>query len=91
MAKKTKNLCTICPGGIDCDECLESPKNSTPVKLYTPKGAARAMLAGKTLKGVYGMEYFWGSNDNGEINFYRKNGPGKLYSVLDFSGLWEAL
>jgi hypothetical protein len=58
---------------VDCATCINSPENSTPVKLYTPKGAARAMLAGKVLKGRFGMDHFWGKNEWGEIGFFCRN------------------
>ncbi|MDR1389190.1 MAG: hypothetical protein LBJ31_04365 [Treponema sp.] len=37
----------VCAGGQDCADC---PHSGTPVKLFTPKGAARAMMTGKVLK-----------------------------------------
>jgi hypothetical protein len=87
-----KNPCSICDkGGIACDDCLNSPQNSTPVRLYTPKGAIRAMLTGKVLKGRWRLEHFFGTNELGEIGFFRKKDNGELLHVLDFSGLWEEL
>jgi hypothetical protein len=67
---------------------MSNPENSGPVKLYTPKGAARAMLAGKTLKGRGGYEYFWGKNGVGETGFFRGTSDGILLHVFDFSDLW---
>jgi hypothetical protein len=81
------NPCHTCAGGIDCEECINDPRNSTPVKLYTPKGAARAMLVGKILKGDVGLTYSW---DNGSNTFKCKHREGKQsYPVCSFSGLWE--
>jgi hypothetical protein len=77
-------------GDFACGDCLKSTENSTPVKIYTPKGAARAMLAGKTLKGKWGLEHFWGENECGETGFFRRHSDGSIGMVLDFSGLWEA-
>jgi hypothetical protein len=58
-----------------------------PVKLHTPKGAARAMLAGKVLKG-----------ENERVCYFEKDRfcfdkPPAFYKepLTDFSGLWEEL
>jgi hypothetical protein len=84
-----KNPCSTCAeGGIACDDCLNSPQNSTPVKLYTPKGAARAMLVGKVLKSEDGCIVFWDKDKNG---FHTKDNDGKTRFIYDFSGLWEEL
>jgi hypothetical protein len=78
------NPCFTCGGGIDCAACLNSPLNSAPVKLYTPKGAARAMLAGKVLNG-----------EGGRTCYFDKDGfffniPNRFRIPLTgFSGLWE--
>jgi hypothetical protein len=70
---------------------LQNPKNSVPVKLYTPKGAARAMLVGTVLKGRWGGEHFWGKNELDEVGFFRKDDDGTSLHVLDFSGLYEEI
>jgi hypothetical protein len=89
----SRNPCFTCAeGGMACDGCLDSPQNSTPVKIYTPKRAARAMLAGKVLKGKWGLDHFWGKNKQGEIGFFRQSRiDDDLYTIYDFSGLWEEL
>jgi hypothetical protein len=92
------NPCHTCAGGTPCEECLNDPRNSTPVKLYTPKGAARAMLAGKTLKDSRGNKHFWyqaiepGTRypSIGGFAFKRTEG-GKWFPVEDFGGLYEEL
>jgi hypothetical protein len=89
--KRNESPCFTCAGGPDCDDCLQNPKNSVPVKLYTPKGAARAMLVGKVLKGKRGWDHFWGKNDQGEVGFFRKKDNGNWLHVVDFSGLYEEL
>jgi Fe-S oxidoreductase len=86
MAKK--NPCMSCADY--CDETCPL-YGATPVKLYTPKGAARAMLAGKVLKGKWGWEYFWGGNEMGEVSFFCKANDGDLLHAVNFSGLYEEL
>jgi hypothetical protein len=88
-----KNPCSTCgEGGMACEGCVNNPQNSTPVKLYTPKGAGRAMLAGRVLKGKRDMVYFWGKNKQGETGFFRQSKiDDGLYTIYDFSGLWEEL
>jgi hypothetical protein len=81
-----KNPCHTCPGGVDCADCISSPENSVPVKLYTPKGAARAMLVGKILKGEGGRVCYF--DEDGF--FFDVSGEGDHRKPLsDFSGLWE--
>ena len=85
--RKIMKPCQTCKSG-DCENCLNSPENSIPVKLYTPKGAARAMLAGKVLKDEEGKHYRWDSNSF--VGFI----PGEKdswFSVDCFSGLYEEL
>jgi hypothetical protein len=87
-----KNPCSICDkGGMACDDCFHNPQNATPIKLYTPKGAARAMLAGKVLKDKHRVECFWGENKEGEVGFFKRGYEDRLYALYDFSGLWGEL
>ena len=69
----------------DCSCCFDDPEN-TPVK-FTPKGAAHAMLVGKTLKDSDGAEYFW---SNEKSCFLRKFEGVTSMSAI-FSGLFEEL
>jgi hypothetical protein len=58
------------------------------VKLYTPKGAARAMLVGKVLKGEGGKEKArWEKSRSAFV--YEKDGGD--FFLTDFSGLYEEL
>jgi hypothetical protein len=83
------NPCHTCAGGIDCEECINDPRNSTPVKLYTPKSAARALLAGKVLKSVQGWEFFWEDHGSDGIGFWFRDEDGCVFPVRDFSELYE--
>ena len=77
--------CAVCVDG-DCEACLHSPQNSIPIKLYTPKGAARVMLAGKILKGEKGMmNVRWDKNRSTFV--YQKDGGD--FFLTDFSGLYS--
>jgi hypothetical protein len=56
------------------------------VKLYTPKGAARAMLGGRVLKGEHGIEKArWDKHRSAFV--YERDGADFL--LTDFSGLYE--
>jgi hypothetical protein len=67
-----------------------SPENSTPEKkVYTPKGAIRAMLAGKILKNREGWDCFWDKHFN--MFFAKEPGGTKRYSIGNFIGLYEVL
>jgi hypothetical protein len=85
------NPCSICTGGIPCEDCLRDPQNSTPVKLYTPKGAARAMMAGKVLKGRWGAQYFWENQGEDGAGFRKRHDTGTVLPAFDLSGLYEEL
>jgi hypothetical protein len=89
MARKTKGTCASCGEcGAACDDCVNAPQNSKPVKLYTPKGAARAMLLGKVLKG---------ENEKEKVRWDKSRSAfvyeiaGDDFFLSDFSGLWEEL
>lgn len=91
---RLNNPCMTCRGPGDCEDCLNDPRNSTPVKLYTPEGAARAMLAGKLLKNKDGWFCFWaGIEKDGkmEFGFWTASKQEHLYRLQDFSGLFEEL
>jgi hypothetical protein len=88
MSKNKKSPCFTCADG-DCTDCVSSPENSVPVKLYTPKGAARAMLAGKVLQGEGGFTFFWGKDGNGALGFWFRDKEGGQFPVRDFSGLYS--
>ena len=81
--------CTDCiQGGPECSACLDHPENSTPVRLYTPKGAVLAMLAGKTLKNQRGLLHYW----NDEFSsFWNKDENEEDGIITNFSGLFEEL
>ena len=85
MAKK--NPCAACvESGADCRACPHNPKNSIPITLYAPKGAARVMLAGKILKGEKGMmNVRWDKNLSTFV--YQKDGGD--FFLTDFSGLYS--
>jgi len=72
------------------DDCNQCPiKDSVPVKLYTPKEAAAAMLAGEKLRNEKGYQFFWGDK-NGELGFYfYVLEDQKAYPVADFSNLYS--
>jgi len=79
--------CETCKGG-DCADCGNSPENIR-LKLYTAKGAVRAMLTGKILKNKNGLNIFWDKNCN---SFLASNENGKLqFTVGSFTGLYEEL
>jgi hypothetical protein len=83
MGRSGKNPCFTCRD-VDCASCVTGPENSVPVKLYTPKGAARAMLAGKILKGEGGIT---GARWDKTAFVYQKNGG--YFFMTDFSGLYS--
>jgi hypothetical protein len=90
MARKAKeNICASCREcGAACEDCVNSPQNGNPVKLYTPKGAVRAMLLGKVLKGKNGEEKVrWDKSRSAFVCDI----AGYDYFLNDFSGLWEEL
>lgn len=81
--------CFACDqGGLACDDCLNSPHNSVPVKLLTPKGAARAMLVGKVLKGEGGREFYFGKYGD-ETAFWIREKSGFIHLAGDLANLWE--
>jgi hypothetical protein len=64
--------------------------NTVQVKLYTPKSAVRAMLAGRILHGEGGVTCWWGSAAPGTSPcFWKKYPNGDFQTLNDFSGLWE--
>jgi hypothetical protein len=85
-----KKPCHTCRGGSDCADCLHDLKNSVPVKIYTPKGAARAMMGGKTLKKKDYATCFWGEHE-GEIGFWNRYDDGAVFPLRGFGGLYEEL
>jgi hypothetical protein len=80
-----RNPCFTC-ASPDCETCINSPENSVPIRLYTPKGAARAMLVGMILRDIKGNTYFWDS-ENSCFRCNPKNG-GQTTAIFDFSGLY---
>jgi hypothetical protein len=72
-----------------CDSCQTNPENSTPVKIYTPKGAARAMLTGKILKSVQGWEFFWQDRGSDGTGFWFKDDEGEIFPARDFCDLYS--
>jgi len=84
-----KNPCADCASG-DCAACITNPENSVHVKLYTPKGAARAMLVGKKLQGEKGRVYWFGEiPEEKVITFWCREKNGEVHNLVDFRGLWE--
>ncbi|MCL2139783.1 MAG: hypothetical protein FWH41_09695 [Treponema sp.] len=72
----------------DCSWCLDNPENAVPVKLYSPKGAVRAMLAGKFLKDMEGSRCFWDC----EFSQFRYRDKHNEAGILtEFSGLYEEM
>jgi hypothetical protein len=67
---------------------LHSPENSIPVRLYTPKGAVRALLAGKVLQDEEGKRYRWDTNS---FIGFTSNDEKSIFSAEYFSGLYEEL
>jgi hypothetical protein len=65
---------------LDCENC--PIKDGTPIKLYDPKEAVIAMLAGRILRNEKMEKFFW--KDNG---FHYEGKAGKGW--MDFSGLYE--
>ena len=78
-----RNPCGECDG-TDCENCLA--KSGTPVKLYDPKEAAAAMLAGRVLMNQKKEKCFWKNSLNG---FYILDGLGRYSNLFYFSGLYE--
>ena len=78
---------------------MPNHKDSTPVKLYTPKGAIRAMLAGKVLEDAEGNLYNWDKEANNFVYFKTKDilelpeGENRCisYPVRKFTGLYDEL
>jgi hypothetical protein len=97
-SRNRQKSCETCKAG-DCSDCPSSPENSIPVKPYTPKGAARAMLAGKELKNTEGYVCFWDSGKNAFIaERVIKTNEGmekplrmESFTIGSFSGLYEEL
>ncbi|MDR2079202.1 MAG: hypothetical protein LBP74_05730 [Treponema sp.] len=84
-----RNPCADC-GDLDCDTC--PVKDSTPIKLYTPKEAAAEMRAGRILKGSGGETYYYSDKSQGKLppGFYHNDKDGVLIGpARDFSGLYE--
>ena len=87
MPNRTKQkTCQICRRG-DCGDC-SNLEEITLVRLYTPKAAARAMLAGKKLYNKNGNLYFWNKDND---SFTYMNDELEEFQVTDFSGLFEEL
>lgn len=68
-----------------CDETCPF-YGAIPVKLHTPKGAARAMLVGKVLKGEGDRTCYFD-----EDGFFFDILYAKRIPLADLSGLWEEL
>jgi hypothetical protein len=86
-----RNPCRSCDkGGTACGDCFYNTQNGAPRKLYTPKGAARAMLAGKVLKGQGDREFFFGKYGE-ETSFWCREKSGFTHLAGDFAYLWEEL
>jgi hypothetical protein len=66
----------------DCFSC--SLKDGTPIKLYDPKEAAAAMMAGRVLQNKKGEKCFW---ENDGFRFEART--GQRFVLADFSGLYE--
>ena len=84
----SKPICKNCQVK-KCENCLSNPKN----KLYTPKDAVRAMLAGNELFDQNGYAYFW---DNTKFGFWRNTYNPETkevdsFPVTDFSDLFKKL
>jgi hypothetical protein len=86
-----ENPCHTCQDGPDCTGCLNNPENAVPVKIYTPKGAARAMLVGKVLKKKDYAECYWGKFGDMGIGFWCRYDDGATFPLRDFEGLYEEL
>jgi hypothetical protein len=64
-------------------------RDGIPVKLYSPKGASAAMLAGRVLKDEIGHYFFWKDRGKDGVGFWFRDNKYDLHPVLDFSGLYE--
>jgi hypothetical protein len=62
-------------------------QSNAPVKFYTPKGAARAMMAGKVLHGPGGCTFYF--DEDGF--FYNDKQGGFRLAAIRLAGLWEEL
>ncbi|GHU66587.1 hypothetical protein FACS189447_07770 [Spirochaetia bacterium] len=82
--------CATCRTG-DCESCLDSPGNSTPIRLFTPKGAARAMLTGTVLRDERGCACFWEDRGSDGVGFWFIDTKGAVFRLADFSGLYMDL
>jgi hypothetical protein len=79
--------CAAC-ADMNCDCC--PLKDGTPIKLYDPKEAAAAMLAGRVLKNDKGWLFFWeDSSSDDKAGFFFQDEKGDIDRVRDFSGLYE--
>ena len=78
----TEGACHSCAD--DCETC--PVKNGDPIKLYTPKEAVLAMLAGKKLRNEAGYEFYW--NEETGFSFYVAE-DDKSYHTQTFSGLYS--
>ena len=63
-------------------------QNSTRIKLYTPKEAARAMLAGAVLTTDKGLTAFWNKYRS---TFTCETKKGDTFFLTDFYGLYSEL
>jgi hypothetical protein len=78
-----------------CGECatfdcfFHQTKNGTPITLSSPHHAAAAMLAGRVLKDERGYFHFWKDRGKDGEGFWFRDDKDSLYSVRDFSGLYE--
>jgi hypothetical protein len=89
VARKN-NPCADCADVPDCAGCLNNQQNAIPVKLYTPKGAVRAMLAGKVLKRGE-REHFWKYQGDAGVGFWIHYPDGDTLPLREFSDLYEEL
>jgi hypothetical protein len=83
--RENKKKCVICRSGASC---LQSIENSSRVRLYTPAGAIRAMLAGKILKDEEGKRYRW---DSDAFIGFIPNKKDNWFIADYFRGLYEEL
>ena len=82
----------ICPCG-NKDNCPYKTEKRIPIKVYTAKGAVRALLSKKGLWDVYGRVYYYDSGISG-FRFDKYNpetGKIETFPAIDFIGLFEKL
>jgi hypothetical protein len=71
----------------DCFSC--SLKDGTPIKLYDPKEAAAAMLAGRVLRDERGYFHFWKDCGKDKVGFWFRDEMGNVLPTNHFIGLYE--